>query len=207
MDQYGNTESEHKTASFTIFEDTTPPTTTSDAKSTYNEGAVITLTETDASTLGVKTTYYRIDNGPIQTGTKVVIPNTSGTITYTLAFWSDDWAGNTESQNVVTFSVTSGTGTIRLVWGGSDASGSPCGGDPDAWAHWTIGKVGSNKVVATGTGGCPDWSGVNSVSVPASPTAYFVLIDYWDSWLEDYDQVRFPSVYVTTPGQVQLLRY
>jgi hypothetical protein len=86
-------------------------------------------------------------------------------------------------------------------------NGSPCPGDPDAWASWTVGKVGSGTVVASGVGGCPNWSGVNDVIVPSSPLPYYVIIDWWDSYFEDYAQTRFPSVYVTTPGQVQLLNY
>jgi hypothetical protein len=207
MDQYGNTEVSPNTVTFTIVEDTTPPATTSDAQASYEQGGTITLSASDSSTLGVKTTYYRLNEGATQTGTKVVLPATSGTVDYTLTFWSEDWAGNTETQNSVTFTVTSGTGVLRLAWGSSDVNGSPCPGDPDAWASWTVGKVGSGTVVASGVGGCPNWSGVNDVIVPSSPLPYYVIIDWWDSYFEDYAQTRFPSVYVTTPGQVQLLNY
>jgi hypothetical protein len=158
MNQAGNAESDHNIVTFTILADTTPPTTTANAQTTHNQGEVITLTATDASTRGVKTTYYRLGAGPIQTGTSVVVPATTGTIVYTLAFWSEDWSGNVESENSASFTVTGGTGTIQLVWGNSDSGDSPCPGDPDAEASWIIGKVGSNTVVASGSGGCPNWS-------------------------------------------------
>jgi hypothetical protein len=206
-DQYGNTELVPNNVFFSIGEDNTPPVTTSNAQATYSQGAVITLTATDDSPQGVKTTYFRLDDGPIQTGTSVVIPATSGTVAYTLTFWSEDWAGNIEAEKSVNFTVTSGTGTIRLVWGDSDVSGSPCSGDPGADATWTIGRVGSGTVVASGSGGCPNWSGVNDVAVPVSATPYFVLIDWWNSYDEYYDQTVFSSVYVTTPGQVVRLSY
>ena len=137
----------------------------------------------------------------------VDIPATSGIAANTLYFWSDDWAGNIETENHVSFTVTGGTGTIKLVWGNSDSGGSPCPDDPGAEASWIIGKVGSNTVVASGSGGCPNWSGVNNVAVPLSLTPYYVVINWWDSYYEDWDQTVFPSVSVTTPGQVIRLSY
>jgi hypothetical protein len=208
-DQYGNSELTPNTVSFSIFEDTTPPTTTSDAKSNYSNGAVITLTATDDGPLGVKATYYRLNGGPTQTGTSVVIPATNGIIPYTLIFWSEDWAGNIEAEHTVNFTVTSGSGTIRLVWGDSDTSGSPCPGDADAWAQWTIFQTGSPT--KSGSQGCPNWSGVNDITVAPGPTPLTVLVDYWDSSLYDgegdFTQIRFTNVTLTTPGQVVVLRY
>jgi hypothetical protein len=67
--------------------------------------------------------------------------------------------------------------------------------------------VGSGTVVASGSGGCPNWSGVNDVAVPVSATPYFVIIDWWNSYDEYYDQTVFSSVPVTTPGQVVRLSY
>jgi hypothetical protein len=204
-DQSGNTELESNNVFFTIIEDTTPPTTTSNAQTTYNQGGVITLNASDASTLGVKMTYFRLNDGPTQSGTKIVIPATSGTFAYTLFFWSEDWSGNIESENRVDFTVTSGGGALVLVWGNSDTGGSPCSGDPGAEAWWTIYR--GTTLVATGSGACPNWSGVDNVTVPVSPTAYTVTIDWWDSYYEDYDQTRFLNIYVTTPGQIVRLSY
>ena len=122
-----------------IIEDTTPPTTTSNAQAHYEQGGTITLTATDESTQGVKESYYRLNDGPIQSGTTVVLPSTSGTIAYTLTFWSEDWAGNIETQNSVSFTVISGTGTIRLVWGDSDINPDHLPVDEDS-ASWKIYK-------------------------------------------------------------------
>jgi hypothetical protein len=106
VDQAGNTEASTKAAVFTIVSDTTPPTTYSDAKASYYDSALITLTATDASTLGAKNTYFSLNGGPIQTGTTViVIPPTVGTFSYTLDFWSEDWAGNVESPRRTSFSI------------------------------------------------------------------------------------------------------
>jgi len=208
IDQAGNIESPTNTVSFEVVIDTTPPTTTSNAKTSYSQGGVITLGATDDSILGVKATYYRLDNGAVQTGTSVQVPTTGGIHTYTLEFWSEDWAGNVESPKSVSFTVTSGTGTIRLSWGVSDLYGSPCSGDPDANAAWVIRRGSwSGPIVASGFGGCPNWSGVSDIAVQASPTPYFVIVDWWNSDEEYDDQTWFANVLVTTPGQIVVRRY
>lgn len=217
-DQSGNTESTPNQVFFNVLEDNIPPVTTSDAKATYLQGGTINLTATDNSTLGVKTTYYQLNGGAIQGGTKVVIPATSGIVEYTLAFWSEDWSGNVEAQNTVNFTVTSGDGTIRLVWGNSDISGSPCGGDPEASAEWIVTRGGwaainsstgtITNLVATGTGSCPDWSGVDDVPVPVSTTtSYYIKVIWYDSWGGYDDESLFPNIYVTDPGQIVRLSY
>ena len=205
-DQAGNVETSHKTATFTILEDTTPPVTTSNAKATYFQGATIILAASDASTLGVKSTYYKLNGGPTKTGTVVSVPATSGTVAYTLLFWSDDWSGNTEAANTATFSVTSGTGTLKLVWGDSDITGPPA--DPEAWAEWTIRRGGSGgPLVTIGSGQNPGWSGVTNIPVQVSPTPYWVSIWWWDSYYGWDDNTTFPSVLISTPGQVERLSY
>lgn len=207
-DQAGNTETNVNTVFFEIIEDTSPPTTTSNAQATYNQGGTITLTATDNSSRGVKTTYYRLNDGPIQTGTTIVLPTASGSITYTLAFWSEDWSGNVEAENTVSFTVISGTGTIRLIWGSSDMYGSPCDGDPEANAAWVIRRDRwSGPVVASGSGGCPNWSGIDDVVVPAGTMLYFVTIDWWDSGGGIDDQTVFGNVSVSTAGDIVRLNY
>ena len=210
-DQSGNTEAAPNAVSFTIIGDNTPPVTTSNAQpqGIYYQGTTITLSATDDSTQGVKTTYYQLNDGAIQSGTSVVVPATNGTIEYTLSFWSEDWAGNVEAKKSVSFTVISGGGTIRLVWANSDVSGSPCPGDPEANASWVI-RSGSwsGTIVASGYDGCPNWSGVNDVAVPVSSTTpYFVIVDWWDSYGGYDDQTVFGNVYVTNPGQVVRLSY
>ena len=205
VDQSGNVETTRKSTSFTIVQDVTPPTTTSDAKATYEQGGMITLTATDNSSLGVKTTYYSLNGAPTATGTVINLPNTNGT--HTLVYWSVDWAGNVEPQRSVTFTVFSGTGTIRLVWYNSDTTGSPCFGDPEANAAWTIYKDGwGGQVVNAGWGGCPNWSGVNDISVPIGTTSYLVVVDWYDSWW-GYDDRSVFTVSVTAPGQTVTVRY
>lgn len=106
VDQYGNTEAAN-TTTFAVTADSTPPVTTSDAKTDYEGGATITLTAVDGSTLGVKNTYYALNGGATQTGTTVTIAQpASGSVSYTLTFWSVDWSDNVETPNTVSFTVT-----------------------------------------------------------------------------------------------------
>jgi hypothetical protein len=205
MDQSGNVESPTNRVSFSIIEDSTPPTTTSNAQAAYCQGAQITLTATDAGAQGVKNTYFSLNGSSAQIGTTVNIPATSGTIDYTLLFWSEDWAGNIESPNSVNFTVTSGFGTLRLVWGNSDTNSEEGPVDEDM-ASWTI-RVGnsSGKVVASGSDSGPDWSGVNEVVVPVSLTPYHVRVS-WNDFDETGD-TAFSNVNLTTPGQIVRLSY
>jgi len=207
-DQSDNLEPAHNNVYFNITSDSTPPATTSDVQASYYQGAVISLTATDASTLGVKQTYYSINGGAAMAGTNVVIPPTNGTFNYTLTFWSEDWSGNTEAQNTANFSVTSGTSTLRLVWGDSDLNGSPCPGDPEAWGSWTIRKGGwTGPVVATGSGTCPNWDGVDDITVPVGVSPYFVRVDWWDSEEGYSEQSDFANISVANPGEVVRLSY
>jgi len=109
VDQYGNTEAP-QSVTFTVVADTVPPTTTSGAASAYEGPAIVALSATDASYLGVKATHFTLNGGAVQTGTTVSIPQpASGTIAYTLRFWSEDWAGNTETTTTANFTVTRDT--------------------------------------------------------------------------------------------------
>ena len=205
-DQAGNVETPARQAAFSVIEDTTPPTTTSNAQALYYQGGFITLTATDASTLGVKATYYTLDDGPVRAGKRVSLPAVSGTFGYTLRFWSEDWSGNVEAAHTASFTVTSGTGTLRLVWGDSDVTGPPP--EPDAWADWYIRRGSSGGyLVASGSGANPGWDGVDDVVVPVSPTPYFVDIWWWDTYYGWDDNTVFPNVLVSTPGQIVRLSY
>ncbi len=205
VDQSGNVETVHKHANFTITQDTTPPVTTSNAQASYWSPAGITLTATDESTGGVKATYYKLDGGPTQTGTYIWVAQVSGTVAHVLTFWSEDWSGNVEEQKTVNFTITGGTGTIRLVWGDSDTSGPPGLG---CWARWTI-RSGTfwGPVVATGEGQYPGWSGVDDTVVAVSPTPYYVVIDWTEPSIWWDDQTVFGDVMVTVPGGVVRLSY
>lgn len=203
-DQSGNTEPTPTTILFTVAGDTTAPVTTSNAQGAYNYGAAtISLTATDNGTLGVKNTYFRLNGGPIQTGTTVSV-GTGGT--HTLSFWSEDWSGNVETARSVTFTVGSGPGTIRLVWGNSDVDASQRPGADD-WAGWTIRKGNLwGPVAASGSSDAsPNWNGVNNIAVPVSNTPYFVIVYTWED--EEDDEIWFQNIYITNPGQVVRLSY
>jgi hypothetical protein len=108
VDWAGNIEAV-RTASFTItVHDTTPPTTTSNARPFYGATAVVTLTATDnGGGSGVANTYYKVDGGSQQTGTApITTVSISGAGPHTLEFWSVDVAGNIEAPHkVATFAI------------------------------------------------------------------------------------------------------
>ena len=213
VDQAGNEELPHKSADFTIIADTTPPSTTSDAKPNYETAAVITLTANDDNPVDLKT-YYKINNGSRQTGNSVNIPELNGNFTYTLEFWSVDWTGNEElPHNTATFTIYGGTGTIRLVWGDSDVSGSPCPGDPEAYAYWEIryGGLYPNETIY-GEASCDNdpnssWSGVDDIVVPVSQTPYYVDVWWYDSGTGYEEQWGYPNKLVTAHGQTVTVHY
>jgi hypothetical protein len=155
--------------------------------------------------LGVKTTYYTVNGGPTQTGNSVYVAQLPGIYNYTLQFWSEDWSGNVETLNSVDFTVAGGTGTLRLVWGDSDISGSPCDLDPAAEAEWIVRR--GTTVVSSGSGACPGWSGVDDVVVQVSLTPYWISIDWWDSEYEYWELTTFTDVEVSNHGQVVRLSY
>ena len=210
VDQAGNVESPHKTASFSVAADTTPPVTTSNAQATYTGNANITLTATDNGSAGVMATYYRLDGGPVQTGTFLTVPRVgSNPQPHTLAFWSEDYAGNVEATKTVNFTIV-GTATVRLVWWDADVNPAHAPGAGE-WADWTI-RVGgpSGPIVSTGHRVGP-WSGVDDIVLPVSATPYrvYVYYQYWDPGAGFYDQdsTTFPSVLLNTPGTVTRLQY
>jgi len=105
--QYSDIASNTATLTDTIILDTTPPSTTSDVEASYSGVATITLSATDgASGSGVAATHYRIDSGPEQTGTTVLVdPPSSGIASHTIHFWSVDYAGLPESESSASFTV------------------------------------------------------------------------------------------------------
>lgn len=208
VDQNGNVEAPAKSALFTVGADTTPPVTTAPgAQSEYfNTSPTINLVATDASSLGVKTTYYMVNAGPVQTGTRVSIPQpAAGTVVnYTVAFRSEDWSGNVEEWKSVSFTVASGNGIIRLVWGDSDISGPPGGGAEVE--EWTV-RRGSHTglVIDEGFAGGPGWSGVIDIAVPVHGTAYFVYIREGES--SDWHETWIGNVSVKVPGEIVRVPY
>jgi RHS repeat-associated protein len=107
VDKAGNAETAHF-KSFTVTADKTAPTTTSDAVSSYNGTATISLTATDnVGGSGVAATYYRVDGGAQLVGTVVAVsPPASGITSHTVSFWSTDNAGNVETAHAVSFTIT-----------------------------------------------------------------------------------------------------
>jgi hypothetical protein len=108
VDVAGNIET-HNVVTFDItapvpVPDTTAPTTTSNAKTSYLNSALITLSAVDnAGGSGVAHTYYILDALPQAEGLTV---STSAVGSHSIEFWSVDVAGNIETHNVVTFEVT-----------------------------------------------------------------------------------------------------
>lgn len=107
-DWTGNTETPHNSGAFTVTKDTTPPVTTSDAKATYGGEATIQLSSSDnATSYDVAATYYKVGSGgTVETGSTIVIPEpTSGSVDYTIYFWSVDHSGNVEDTKNASFTV------------------------------------------------------------------------------------------------------
>ena len=219
VDQSGNEEEDHKIDTFIVNKDTEAPTTTSNAQATYYPTAVILLDATDNSTLGVQATYYRLDGGPIESGTRVVV---SASGPHTLEFWSVDHSGN-QDANEVEFTIPA-AGTLKLVWYNSDTTGSPCLYDNDAAVSWQIDKVNQDTGAATtvhpmnGTWNNPHstcyWSGVNEVSLLPlpSPYKYRVRVQLW--WYNDdiegtdqWDSGNTLPLFSVSPGGTTIVRY
>jgi hypothetical protein len=87
--------------------DTTAPVTTAStsaapaANGTYPSSLTVTLSATDTGT-SVKATYYTVDGGAKQSGTTVPLTTTGS---HTVAYWSVDAAGNTETQHALTVNL------------------------------------------------------------------------------------------------------
>jgi len=223
VDQSRRVETTVHSTSFTITDDITPPTTTSNALPSYFQGGTITLTAVDNNPDGVKNTYYSFNGGTTHTSTPadgqhtyITLPQAPGVVTYTMVYWSVDWAGNVESQKSVTFTVSSGNGTIRLVWYNSDTTGSPCPYDPAAEASWIIQREDSSTsqivyfTAKTGSASCstnPNWSGINDIVVPISTFRYNIEVTWYDSYWEEDVIETFQNIYVNTPGQVVVIHY
>ena len=214
VDQAGNEELPHNTATFENQTDVTPPDTTSNVQSVYDHiAANITLNATDDNGAGIITTYYALNAGSTQEGTSIYIPQytpapgESGIVQNTLEFWSVDWTGNEETpHNSVNFKMIGGTGTIRLIWLDSDTAGSPCLTDNQAAVEWDINNGSTHIHGSASCSADPNWSGVNNIVVPIKATSYYVDI-FWSDEYESHVLTSYPNVPVTVQGQVVELRY
>ncbi len=193
VDQAGNVESPSKTATFTVSADTTAPVTTSNAQSTYYYyPATITLTATDSSSMGVKATYYSLDGGPTQTGTKLTVPAPSGTVAHTLQYWSEDWSGNVETTKTANFTVIGGTATMRFT------SGPLATGEWIEWLVWKGTRDATPDYTVLQEG---PFNGSTDLALPVSATSYWVVAS-WGTPDEPYDEDVFGAYTLTTPGAV-----
>ncbi len=91
VDTRGNKEALHTQ---TLYVDSTPPSTTTDVQASYPTTATIRFTPTDALS-GIASTKYKVDSGAWQTGTQVTVGAPGP---HTLAYYSIDGAGNTETS-------------------------------------------------------------------------------------------------------------
>lgn len=120
-----------------LADDTTPPTTTSDAVASYWNDAVITLTSTDDEGIaymyheldGGVVRLHRVDAGPLSATLATPLDRSGAHVTpspgvHTLKFWAQDVNGNVEAQRTVTFEVkadhdapvTTATGATAGAW-------------------------------------------------------------------------------------------
>ncbi|GAB4286209.1 MAG: hypothetical protein Kow0067_09850 [Coriobacteriia bacterium] len=83
--------------------DDQPPVTTSDARDTYIDSAVIALFADDGSGTGVADTFYRLDGGADTTYTAPF--SVTGYGPHELSFWSVDVAGNVEPTRTAAFEI------------------------------------------------------------------------------------------------------
>ncbi len=115
-DAAGNVEQPHST---TVGVDTTPPVTTDNAPSGWQNGAVtVTLTPTDSgsgTSGGQAGTWYSIDGGPYTPGTSVQVTADGA---HTLTYYSKDAAGNAETPHSVTVMTTLPTVAFTSPLGG-----------------------------------------------------------------------------------------
>jgi len=107
VDDAGNEETPHKTGSFSISADLTPPTTSVTPGTEFAGLTTLTLTVVDNNSAPVPVTYWRLDGGAQMTGRTITIaPPASGSVAHTLEYWSVDASDNEESpHNVANFTV------------------------------------------------------------------------------------------------------
>lgn len=94
-------------------DETVPPVTTCDAVGPYVGAAAVTLTASDGAGRGVAYIYYSIDGAPVRLFRVGVLAQTTlnipapiiGTASHTIAFWSQDLAGNVEAHRSKAFTV------------------------------------------------------------------------------------------------------
>ncbi|MEH7119420.1 endo-1,4-beta-xylanase [Neobacillus vireti] len=92
--------------------DTTAPVTNDNAPTDWvNKDVKVDLTATDNGS-GVKTTYYKVDNGAEQTGNSFTISDEG---IHTVTYWSVDNAGNVEAQHTATVKIDKTVPTLNIT--------------------------------------------------------------------------------------------
>jgi hypothetical protein len=174
--------------------DKTPPVTTSDAQSTYEQTATIHLTPVDeAGGSGVAATWASLD-GASALRRNVVTTSIAGP--HSLVFWSVDNAGNTEGARTATFSVTTEKAPPVTV---SDAKASYAG---VATIHLTAtDNIGSGvwATYALLDGGALATTTAVTISAVGTHTLEFWSVDNVGN-TEAHNAVTF----TITPGQAQI---
>ena len=143
VDAAGNQELPHHTVEIAVKAfDPLAPITTSNALPFYvSGGGTIFLTGFDPLDATVAT-LYRLDGGPVQTGTVVTVPAALGA--HTLEFWSIDESGNAESPHkTANFNVILPDHTAPVTT--SNASTAT----PYAW-HADVPLTGTDEVGGSG---------------------------------------------------------
>ncbi len=159
VDNAGNVETAHTTS--LMVNDTIPPTTVSDAATTYAGPASIRLTATDnAGGSGLAATYYIVDGVVRQTYVGAPVTVTSAG-SHTMTFWSVDNAGNVEATRSASFAIVGvrrTTATLRASAGsllrykyvglyGTLSGGAAAG----AVVRYEVRKPGSTRYVLAAT--------------------------------------------------------
>ena len=166
--------------------DPTPPRTTANASSAapYLGAQTFTLTATDVNGSGVSGTCWQLGStsGPWNSGTSIALPApASGTLSYTIYWYSTDFAGNTEPIKSVVVqiapAISSGStlpavGAARLftvptgvtaltvdLYGGMGGGSASYGARLRASIAVTPGQVLIFKVGSRATGAAGGWGG------------------------------------------------
>jgi endo-1,4-beta-xylanase len=91
--------------------DTTSPVTTDNAPEDWvNKDVTVTFTANDSDS-GVTATYFKLDNGTVQSGNSVTISDEG---IHTLTYWSVDNAGNVEQVNTKTIKLDKTAPTLNI---------------------------------------------------------------------------------------------
>jgi hypothetical protein len=182
VDWAGNTETVRSVTFTVVPTDVTPPTTTSNAIASYVGTATVSLTATDGvGGTGVRTTFYRIDGGAVQTGLSITIapPASGGPMSHTIGFWSVDNAGNAEGEKSVTFTVAPPADTVAPVTTHNGVASYTGQAVITLTANDNVGGSGVKATYYRLDGGAQQTGTVITVQPPASGNAVAHTIQFW----------------------------